>query len=109
MTSVVSSQSELNLFADDIALYRIIKSPADYDQLQIIIINFIDKDFLYIWETSEVLCREVQTECLCRGKLPQPPLTVDGTPLTVVTEYKYLGVIAGGHHTLQTHAPKVGG
>ena len=35
VTSIVSSESELNLFADDIALYRIIKSPADYHQLQI--------------------------------------------------------------------------
>ena len=34
VTSVVSTESELNLFADDIALYRIIKSAADYVQLQ---------------------------------------------------------------------------
>ena len=34
VTLVVSTESELNLFADDIALYRIIKSAADYVQLQ---------------------------------------------------------------------------
>lgn len=34
VTSVVSTGSELNLFADDIALFRIIKRAADYAQLQ---------------------------------------------------------------------------
>ena len=34
VTSVVFTESELNLFADDIALYRIIKTTADYTPLQ---------------------------------------------------------------------------
>ena len=29
-----ASDSDLNLFADDIVLYRVIKNPADFDQLQ---------------------------------------------------------------------------
>ena len=34
VTTVASSDSDLNLFADDIVLYRVIKNPADFDQLQ---------------------------------------------------------------------------
>ena len=36
VTSVVSSESEVNLFADDIVLYRIIISPSDYVHLQLV-------------------------------------------------------------------------
>ena len=35
VTSVISSGSEINMFADDIVLYRIIKSPSDFVQLRI--------------------------------------------------------------------------
>ena len=59
MTSIVSSESELNLFADDIALYRIIKSPADYDQLQ------IDIDSVSSFISGKHLkfkCKEVYTD-----------------------------------------------
>ena len=35
VTSVVSAESEINMFADDIALYRMILSAADYNQLQL--------------------------------------------------------------------------
>ena len=34
VASVISEVSDMNLFADDIALYRVIKSPADYNLLQ---------------------------------------------------------------------------
>ena len=34
VTNVVSGGSDLNLFADDIVLYRVIKNLADFDQLQ---------------------------------------------------------------------------
>ena len=34
VTSVISGNSEINLLADDVVLYRIIKSQADFDQLQ---------------------------------------------------------------------------
>ena len=31
--SVVSPESEINIFTDDIALYRVIKAPGDYTAL----------------------------------------------------------------------------
>ena len=34
VTSVISASSEINLFADDIVLYRVIKTSADFAQLQ---------------------------------------------------------------------------
>ena len=91
VTSVVSSESELNMFADDIGLYRIIKSPADYDQLQIDIdsvSSFISGQYL---KFNARKCRQMLVSRKTKYSLSQPTLTVDGTPLTVVTEYKYLG------------------
>ena len=35
VTTVVSSGSDLNLFADDSVLYRVIKDPTDFDHLQL--------------------------------------------------------------------------
>ena len=80
------------MFADDIALYRIIKSPADYDQLQIDIdsvSSFISGQYL---KFNARKCRQMLVSRKTKYSLSQPTLTVDGTPLTVVTEYKYLGV-----------------
>ena len=34
VVTAISAESEVNMFADDIALYRIIKSPTDYSHLQ---------------------------------------------------------------------------
>lgn len=34
VATVISDESKINLFADDIALYRVIKSPSDYNCLQ---------------------------------------------------------------------------
>ena len=34
VASIISEGSDMNLFADDIALYRVIKSPADYNFLK---------------------------------------------------------------------------
>lgn len=34
VTTAVSTESEVNMFADDVALYRVIKSSIDYSHLQ---------------------------------------------------------------------------
>ena len=44
VATVISAESEVNMFADDIALYRIIKSSIDYSHLQ----NDINSISVYI-------------------------------------------------------------
>ena len=46
----ISGGSEINLFADDIVLYRIIKAPIDYDHLQ----HDIDHLILCVRKTSQI-------------------------------------------------------
>ena len=74
VTSVVSSESELNMFTDDIALYRIIKSPADYDQLQIDIesvSSFISGQYL---KFNARKCRQMLVSRKTKYSLSQPTL-----------------------------------
>ena len=78
VTSVVSTESELNLFVDDIALYRIIKSPADYEQLQIQCLLSYLGNILNSMQGS--VDRYLYREELNIVTLTQPLLTVDGTP-----------------------------
>ena len=40
VASVVSEESDISLFADNIALYRVIKTPADYVALKMILIQY---------------------------------------------------------------------
>ena len=88
VTSVVSTESELNLFADDIALYRIIKTTADYTQLQ----NDIDSISSFIsgkhLKFNAKKCRQMLVSRKTVHSLPSATLTIDGTLLTLVTEYK---------------------
>ena len=92
VTSVISEGSEINMFADDIALYRIIKSAADYNQLQ------LDIDSVSSCIEGKHLkfnARKCKYMLISRKRihtLAPPSLTVDGILLTQVMEYKYLGV-----------------
>ena len=112
MTSVVSPESELNLFADDIALYRIIKSPADYmyEHLQI---DHIDSVSSFIsgkhFKFNARKCRQmlVSRKTKYSFNLKQSPLTVDGTPLTIVTKYKCLGVTIASDLSWSSHIANV--
>ena len=75
-------------WADDIALYRIIKSAADYVQLQTdidSISSFISGKHL---KFNAKKCRQMLVSRKTVHSLPSVTLTIDGTPLTLV----YLGV-----------------
>ena len=107
VTSVVSPESELNLFADDIALYWIIKSPAEYEQLQIDIYSvslFISGKH---HKFNARKCRQMLVSRKTKYSLTQSPLTVDGTPLTIVAEYKYLGVTIASDLSWSSHIANV--
>ena len=83
VTSVISAGSEINMFADDIALYRIIKTAADYDQLQ------VDIDSVSLCIEGKHLkfnARKCNYMLISRKRihtLAPPSLTVDGIPLTL--------------------------
>ena len=89
VSSVTLDGSDMNLFADDIALYRVIKSPADYNILQDDI-NTVSKVI------SDKYLRFNKTKCKTmlitrkRSMSCQPlPLRLDGTILTQVSSWNY--------------------
>ena len=89
----ISDDSKANLYADDIALYRTIKSPEDYTALQSdidAIGNCLDAKFLTLNATK---CRYLLISRKKLHSIPPPPLTLNGSPLTRVTSYRYLGVL----------------
>lgn len=59
VTAIISPDSEINMFADDITLYRIIKSLTDYSTLQEdvnSIFSFMDNKTYRLMRTSAVCC-----------------------------------------------------
>ena len=92
VVSVISDSSQINLFADDMVLYRFIKSSADYLQLQqdVDSITSCTRSKHLNFNTSK--CRQMFISRKRGLSVAPPNLTIDGTPLITVTEYKYLGV-----------------
>ncbi len=95
VTTQVSEGSFLSLFADDMALYRTIRSTADFSILQ------CDISSLSVWIRENFLSLQ-PTKChamvLTRKRLPPPEeafptLFVEGVPLTYVNSVKYLGIL----------------
>ena len=81
--------AKLIFFADDIALYRIIYSPSDYDNLQ------SDIDAVSSCFTSKYFSLNARK---CGGlytRLLSQPLTLGDDPLTLksIASYRYLGVL----------------
>ena len=107
VTSVVSTGSELKLYADDIVLYRIIKSVADYVQIQTdihFISSFISGKHL---KFNAKKCRQMLVSRKTVHSLPLVTLTVDGTPLTLVNEYKYLGLTIASNLSWNPHIKNI--
>ena len=92
VTNVISHDSRINMFADDIAYYRIIKSPSDYAVIQ------EDVDCVSSFMSSKLLefsankCRVMLISRKRSKSTPPPPIYLNGTVLSQVTSYKYLGV-----------------
>lgn len=93
VTSVVSSESEVNLFADDIVLYHIITSPSDYMHLQqdidALSLCVMDKQLQF----NATKCRQMLISRKRSHSLTLPNLYINATALLQVSEYKYLGVV----------------
>ena len=92
MANCISEDSKVNLYADDIALYRIIRSPEDYIHLQ------VDIDAVAACLDEKLLAlngKKCSYLFLSRRRLhsiPPPCLTLNGTQMIRITSYKYLGV-----------------
>ena len=92
VATTILPNSEVNMFADDIALYRIIRSVSDYTNLQndINSISSCIKHKHLQFNASK--CRLMFITKKKANSLPPPPLILDGTVLSQVSSYKYLGV-----------------
>ncbi len=107
VTSVISSGSEINMFADDIVLYRIITSSSDFVHLQ------QDIDSLSMCITEKQLqfnatkCRQMFISRKRAHSLTPPSLYVDGTALLQVSEYKYLGVVITSDLSWRPHITNI--
>ena len=90
--AVISPNSDVNMFADDIALYRVIKTTADYNHLQ----QDIDSISACIQQKDlRFNTNKCKTMFISKKKfksIPPPQLTLDGTILKRVKCYKYLGI-----------------
>lgn len=109
VTSQVSISTSISLFADDIALYRCIRSPADYVVLQ------SDITAIAMWIEGEKHLQLHANKCCCmfvsrkRGhSVTPPPLYVRaGSQLELVDSVKYLGVILTSDLTWSQHITKI--
>ena len=94
IATVVSPESEINMFADDIALYRVIKTSVDYLALQddIDSIGTVVANKHLEFNTDKCICRVMVISRKRSNLIPSPPLYLHGTQLNQVNSYKYLGV-----------------
>ena len=103
----ISGESQVNFYADDIALYRIIRSPEDYIFLQ------ADIDAVAACLETKLLTLNARKCCylfLSRRNLnsiPPPCLTMNGSHMTRVTSYKYLGVQITANLMWSEHINKI--
>ena len=93
VATTISQGSMINMFADDIAYYRIIQSQSDYVIVQ------KDVDCISSFMSCKLLefnankCRVMLLSRKRVNSIPSPPIYLNGVVLSRVTTYKYLGVI----------------
>ena len=107
ITMVQLSDGTMSLYADDIMLYRPIRSPVDYHSLQ------LDIDNLCAW-TNENFMKFNASKCkfmvVSRKKHPLEPVTslaINNSGLDRVHSYKYLDVWLTSNLSWSTHITDV--
>ena len=92
IAAVPLSVGSMLLYADDSMLYRPIRTPEDYNQLQ------LDMNKLCTWTNNNLLtynnnkCKYMVISRKKQPSLPSMPLNVNNSPMEMVNSYKYLGV-----------------
>ena len=88
----ISPNSDANMFADDIVLYRVIKTSSDYVCLQEDI-NSVSTCICHKQlQFNANKCKLMLTTKKKANSLQPPQLTLNGTALNRVYSYKYLGI-----------------
>ena len=92
IAAVPLSVGSMLLYADDSMLYRPIRTPEDYSQLQ------LDMNKLCTWTDNNLLtyntnkCKYMVISRKKQPSLPSMPLNVNNSPMEMVSSYKYLSV-----------------
>jgi len=102
----LSEGSVLNLYADDMLLYKSVKCSEDYQQLQ------FDIDKISAWVDRNLLSLnpvKCKTMLLSRKRnLSQPPqFLLNETPLEQVESFKYLGVLISSDLSWSAHIDSI--
>lgn len=92
VATVISPTSDANMFADDIALYRVIKTTSDYVHLQEDINSVSHCIHHKQLQFNASKCKMMLISKKTTNSIQPPQLTLNGTVLTRVYNYKYLGV-----------------
>ena len=103
VATIISQDSRINMFADDIAFYRIVKSPNDFIIVQKdvdCISSFISCKLL---EFNANKCRMMMLSRKRLNSIPSPPIYLNGVVLSQVTTYKYLGVTISHNLSWKPH------
>ena len=103
----VSIGSQISLFADDIALYRPILNDADYCALQSdvsAIVSWINNSLLSLQPAK---CCSILFTRKRNSKLLPPCITVEGTPLAIVSSVKHLGLQINSDLSWSPHVAKL--
>ena len=103
IASIISEESKINMFADDIALYRIIKSQHDYHSLQNDINAIVSSLHTKHLSLNEDKCSYLFISRRRTHSLQPPALTVDSNQLKRVQSYKYLGILITSDLSWSSH------
>ena len=91
-----------NLFADDILLFKPIKSDFDFCNLQ------KDVDAINNWTVVTLNANKTKFMLISRNRKSQhPPLLLNGTQMEKVNHFKYLGIWLSADLTLSKHIDSV--
>ena len=104
--TLLSDGSTLNLYADDMLLYKLVRSPEDFRHLQ------SDIDRISDWISCNYLAlnpNKCKTMMISRRRnsVQPPQLILNGMPLEQVETFKYLGVLLSSELSWSAHIESI--